>query len=59
LIGRESFLRTLELKIIFYHGLDVNEYNHICNCDATKQVWDKLVATYEGTIQVQETKMNM
>ena len=37
---------------ILYCGLDANEYNHICACELVKEIWDKLVVTYEGTSQV-------
>jgi len=44
---------------ILYCGLDANEYNHIYACESTKDIWDKLVMTYEGTSQIRETKINM
>ena len=44
---------------ILYCGLDGNEYNRICACESAKEIWDKLVVTYEGTSQVRETKINM
>ena len=40
-------------------GLDANEYNRICACESAKEIWDKLVVTYEGTSQVRETKINL
>jgi len=44
---------------ILYCGLDANEYDRICACESAKEIWDKLVVTYEGTSQVRETKINM
>ena len=44
---------------ILYCGLDANEYNRISACESAKEIWDKLVVTYEGTSQVRETKINM
>jgi len=44
---------------ILYCGLDVNEYNRICAYKLAKEIWDKLVVTYEGTSQVREMKINM
>jgi len=44
---------------ILYSGLYANEYNHICACETAKEIWDKLVVTYEGTSQVRETEINM
>ena len=46
-------------KHILYCGLDANEYNQISACDTTKQIWNRLIVTYEGTSQVRQTKMNM
>jgi len=43
---------------ILYCGLNANEYNRTCSCETTNQIWDKLVATYEGTSQVKEKKIN-
>ena len=39
--------------------VDTNEYNRIFACDTAKQIWNKLIVTYEGISQVWETKMNM
>jgi len=44
---------------ILYCGLDANEYNRICACGSAKEIWDKLVVTYEGTSQVRKMKINM
>ena len=39
------------LNILFY-GLDFNEFNCVFTCDTSKQVWDTLETTCEGTSQV-------
>ena len=44
---------------ILYCGLDANKYNRISACESGKEIWDKLVVTYEGTSQVRETKINI
>ena len=46
-------------KHILDYSLDANEYNEISACETGKQIWSKLIVTYEGTSQVRETKMNM
>jgi len=59
---QEDFVKLLKnCKDIHipYYGLDTNEYNRICACETAKQIWDKLVVTYEGMRQVRETKINM
>ena len=55
----DKLMKNSRAKYIFYCGLDANEYNRISACDTTKQIWNKLIVTYEGTSQVRETKMNM
>jgi len=44
------------MHILHWH-LDANEYNHTCTCESAKEIWDKLVVTYEITSQVKETKI--
>ena len=39
--------------------LDSNEFDGISSCNSTKKIWDKLEATYEGSSQVEESKMSM
>ncbi|XP_052188099.1 uncharacterized protein LOC127798498 [Diospyros lotus] len=34
------------------------EFNRISTCKTTKEIWDKLEVTHEGTNQVKETKIN-
>ena len=55
----EKLTKNSRAKYILYCGLDANEYNRISACDTAKQIWNKLIVTYEGTSQVRETKMNM
>ncbi|XP_058006836.1 spindle assembly checkpoint component MAD1-like [Hevea brasiliensis] len=43
---------------ILHCALDATEYNRISGCTSTKEVWDKLEVTYEGTNQVKESKAN-
>ena len=52
-------MKNYRVNHILYCGLDANEYNRISVCDTAKQIWNKLIVTYEGTSQVRETKMNM
>ena len=44
---------------ILYCALDPNEFNHISTCESTKQIWNRLQVTYEGTNQVKESKINI
>ena len=48
-----------KVKLIIVCGLDSKEYNRISNCDSTKEIWDKLEVTYEGTNQMKESRIDM
>ena len=39
--------------------MDRNEYNRICQCKSTKEIWRLLEITHEGTNQVKESKINI
>ena len=34
---------------LLYCGLSTDEFNRISSCRSAKEIWDKLVVTYEGT----------
>lgn len=42
-----------------YCSLDASEFNRISACDTAKEIWVKLEWTYEGTNQVEESKISM
>ena len=44
---------------ILHYGLSRDEFNKISMCATTKEIWDKLEVTYEGTSRVKETKINL
>ena len=37
---------------ILFRGLNSNEFNHVFECDTTKEVWGILKTIYVGTSQV-------
>ena len=39
--------------------MDRNEYNKICQCKSTKEIWRLLEITHEGINQVKESKINL
>jgi hypothetical protein len=43
---------------MLYCALDANEFNRISACESAREMWDKLEVTYEGTIQVKESKIS-
>ena len=44
---------------ILYCALDPNKYNRISTCKSTKEIWDRLEVTHEGTSQVKDSKINI
>ena len=44
---------------ILYYALDVNEFNRISTYNSTKEIWNRLEVTHEGTSQVKESKISI
>ena len=55
----ESISKNYRAMNVLYCSLDANEFNRISSCKSAKEIWDKLVVTYEGTSQVKETKISI
>ncbi|GAV68366.1 zf-CCHC domain-containing protein/DUF4219 domain-containing protein/UBN2 domain-containing protein, partial [Cephalotus follicularis] len=46
-------------KHIIICAINSNDFNKISSCISTKEMWDRLEVTYEGTNQVKEAKISM
>ncbi|XP_009607199.1 uncharacterized protein [Nicotiana tomentosiformis] len=44
---------------LLYNAISGEEYEKISSCDTTKEMWDKLEVTYEGTNKVKKTHINI
>ncbi|XP_070035315.1 uncharacterized protein [Nicotiana tomentosiformis] len=44
---------------LLYNAISGEKYEKISRCDTSKEMWDKLEVTYEGTSKVNETRINM
>nr|XP_009784452.1 PREDICTED: uncharacterized protein LOC104232864 [Nicotiana sylvestris] len=44
---------------LLHNAINGKEYEKISSCDTTKEMWDKLEVTYEGTSKVKEIHINM
>ncbi|XP_070014140.1 uncharacterized protein [Nicotiana sylvestris] len=44
---------------LLYNAISGEEYEKISSCGTTKEMWDKLDITYEGTSKAKETHINM
>ena len=51
----------LNAKVVYtlQCAMDRNEYNRICQCKSTKEIWRLLEVTHERTNQVKESKINL
>ena len=51
----------VNLKAIntLHYALNLTEFNRILTCQTTKEIWDKLKITHEGTFQVKESKITL
>ncbi|GAV63707.1 DUF4219 domain-containing protein/UBN2 domain-containing protein [Cephalotus follicularis] len=45
-------------KNVIFCALNPSEFNRVSSLDFTKEMWDRLMVTYEGTNQVNDTKIN-
>ncbi|XP_057953784.1 uncharacterized protein LOC131148064 [Malania oleifera] len=50
---------NFKTKNFLYCAISDEEYNRICRCNTTKEMWEKLQVTYEGTTQVKRSKIYM
>ena len=52
----EQDIKKIELNAkamnLLYCALDPNEFNRVSTCSSTKEIWDTLEVTHEGTNQV-------
>ena len=48
----DKLTKKFRRKHILYCVLDASKYNRIFACDTAKQIWNKLIVTYEGTSQI-------
>ena len=55
----ETISKNYRAINLLYCGLSTDEFNRISSCRSAKEIWDKLVVTYEGTSQVKDTKISI
>ena len=48
----EKVSKNFRAMNLLYCALNADEFNMISACKSVKEIWDKLVVTYEGTSQV-------
>ncbi|GAV67103.1 UBN2 domain-containing protein [Cephalotus follicularis] len=45
-------------KHVIFCALSPSEFNRVSYLDSAKEIWDRLMVTYEATNQVKDTKIN-
>ncbi|GAV78839.1 hypothetical protein CFOL_v3_22304 [Cephalotus follicularis] len=45
-------------KHVIFCAFSPSEFNRVSSLDSAKEMWDRLMVTYEGTNQVKDTKIN-
>lgn len=55
---KEKVQRGLKGKTIITTSFGIDEFLLVSQCETTKEMWDTLELTHEGTIKVRTTKMN-
>ncbi|GAV77451.1 UBN2 domain-containing protein, partial [Cephalotus follicularis] len=43
---------------VIFCALSPSEFNRVLSIDSAKEMWDRLMVTYEGTNQAKDTKIN-
>ena len=56
---RRNFQLNAKAVFTLQCAMDRNEYNRICQCKSTKEIWRLLEITHKGTNQVKESKINL
>jgi len=55
----EKIEKNYKAKKLLACGIGAEEYNKISTCESTKEIWNCLKTSHEGTEQVKQSKVNM
>lgn len=58
-INKKMAQLNVKAMNVLYCSLDANEFNRILTCNSTKEIWDGVEVTHEGTNQVKMSKIYM
>ncbi|MQM18593.1 hypothetical protein Taro_051590 [Colocasia esculenta] len=56
---KKMFSQNSKAKNLICCALTRSEFNRISTCKSTKEMWDKLMLTYEETYKVKETRIDI
>nr|GEU70875.1 zf-CCHC domain-containing protein/DUF4219 domain-containing protein/UBN2 domain-containing protein [Tanacetum cinerariifolium] len=56
---KKKLAKNNEAKMVIYNALPRKEYKRIFMCQTTKEIWDTLLITHQGTNQVKAKKIDL
>ncbi|XP_059295647.1 uncharacterized protein LOC132048982 [Lycium ferocissimum] len=56
---RKAVKKNYKAKKILVCGIGPDEHNRVSPCSTTKEIWESLQTTHEGTTQVKNSKIDM
>ncbi|GKC82803.1 hypothetical protein Tco_1138520 [Tanacetum coccineum] len=56
---KNRLAKNNEAKMVIYNALPRKEYERICMCNTTKEIWKTLLITHQGNNQVKDNKIDL
>nr|GEW46979.1 retrovirus-related Pol polyprotein from transposon TNT 1-94 [Tanacetum cinerariifolium] len=56
---KKKLAKNNEAKMVIYNALPRKEYERIFMCKTAKEIWDTLLITHQGNIQVKDNKIDL
>nr|GEV25201.1 DUF4219 domain-containing protein/UBN2 domain-containing protein [Tanacetum cinerariifolium] len=56
---KKKLAKNSEAKMVIYNALPHKEYERIFICKTAKEIWDTLLITHQGNIQVKDNKIDL
>ncbi|GKC22648.1 hypothetical protein Tco_1024798 [Tanacetum coccineum] len=56
---KKKLAKNNEAKMVLYNALPKKEYERIFMCKTAKDIWQSLLITHQGNIQVKDNKINL
>ncbi|GAV88465.1 DUF4219 domain-containing protein/UBN2 domain-containing protein, partial [Cephalotus follicularis] len=57
--ARNTVQLNAKAKHVIICAINSSEFNRVCSCISTKEMWDRVEVTYKGTNQVKDAKISM
>ncbi|GKA09313.1 hypothetical protein Tco_0688644 [Tanacetum coccineum] len=56
---KKKLIKNNEAKMVIYNALSRKEYERIFMCNTAKEIWKRLLITYQGNSQVKDNKIDL